>query len=83
MKVVDKYYKKEKNAKEGPDLQLCFESDVISLDIPVEGTTVCGGWKLEPLTKPRVSALIIDITLQNLFINNSPLTLTLNIIWKH
>lgn len=34
-----------------------FESDRITLDIPMEGTGDLNGWKIIPLTRPVVSAV--------------------------
>lgn len=43
-------------ATKGVHLIFFFESDSITLDIPLEGISV-RGWKIEPLTPPVVSKL--------------------------
>ena len=40
----------------GPDQPVDFVSDQIELDIPVEGISLQGGWRITPLTTPVVSA---------------------------
>ena len=38
----------------GPDELVEFELNEIKLDIPLEGMTLEGGWKITPLTVPVV-----------------------------
>ena len=57
---------KEEGALRGPEQPIKFESDVIELDIPLDGTTVSGGWRLRPLTPPVVSAFDCTIVLLSL-----------------
>ena len=54
-KVIRSEYEKEGNAVFGPDQSVEFESstNMITLDIPVEGLTV-EGWKITPLIRPVV-----------------------------
>ena len=42
-------------AIEGPDQEVQFEADRITLDVPKEGITVEEGWAIKPLTHPTVS----------------------------
>ena len=51
---MKKDYKKY-NAVAGPDLLVEFESQEIKLDIPREGITLEGGWKITPQITPVVS----------------------------
>ena len=44
-------------AVEGPDQEVCFDEDEISLDIPLEGCTVQNGWTITPLAYPGVSIM--------------------------
>ena len=48
---MDEY--SEKGALAGPHQPVEFESDMISLDIPMEGITI-EGWKITPLIRPVV-----------------------------
>ena len=50
---MQKHYE-SKEAIEGPDLLFEFESNEIKLDIPIEGVTIDGGWKLTPHIEPVV-----------------------------
>ena len=43
-----------KGGIEGPDLLIEFESNEIKLDIPMEGITIDGGWKITPHMNPVV-----------------------------
>ena len=54
MQVVKQEYKDEK-AVLGLHQLVEFESDAISLDIPLEGITI-KGWKITPLIRPVVSS---------------------------
>ena len=42
--------------KADPELKVDFESDRITLDIPLKGTDILSGWKIIPLTPPLVSS---------------------------
>ena len=57
MKVVKRVYKK-KRAQPGPEQVVEFESDRISLDIPIAGTGDHSGWEIIPLTRPVVSVCV-------------------------
>ena len=50
----------KKNALPGPDQNVEFESDMISLDIPMEGLSI-KGWKITPLIRPVVSSCVHHI----------------------
>ena len=45
-------YKKE-GARPGPDQNIEFEADMITLNIPLKGKTI-SGWKITPLIRPVV-----------------------------
>ena len=47
----------EKGAQPGPHQVVEFESDMITLDIPMEGITK-DGWKITPLMRPVVSSCV-------------------------
>ena len=48
--------KRYENAHPGPEQSIQFESDEISLNIPMEGKDIPNtGWKLVPLKQPVVS----------------------------
>lgn len=51
MQVVREKYS---NAQPGPEQQILFESDEITLNIPMKGTEL-NGWKIIPLKPPVVS----------------------------
>lgn len=51
--MVNEEYKR-KGARPGPHQVIEFESDMITLDIPMEGITT-DGWKITPLMRPVVS----------------------------
>ena len=53
-KVIGDKYNKE-GVLPGPHQPVEFEKDMITLDIPVEGTTL-KGWKITPLVRPVVSS---------------------------
>ena len=53
-KVIGDNYSK-KGAIAGPHQPVEFESDMITLDIPVKGITI-NGWKITPLVRPVVSS---------------------------
>lgn len=46
---------KEKDLEPDIELIIEFESDRITLDIPLEGISLDGGWNIRPLTQPVVS----------------------------
>ena len=52
-KEIENDYNKRK-ARLGSNQTIEFESDVITLDIPLEGTTI-NGWIITPLIRPVVS----------------------------
>ena len=54
MQVIEKEYIK-KRAHSGPEQNIEFESDMITLDIPLKGRTI-KGWKITPLIRPVVSS---------------------------
>ena len=56
MQVVEEEYSK-KHAHSGPDQSVEFESDMISLDIPMEGILI-KSWKITPLIRPVVSSCV-------------------------
>ena len=43
----------------GPSMSVEFESDSISLQLPPEGVTLEGGWKIIPMSPPVVRNLIV------------------------
>ena len=53
-KVIGHEYEK-KGALPGPHQPVEFDSDMITLDIPIEGTTI-NGWTITPLMPPVVSS---------------------------
>ena len=53
LQVVQQEYT-TRGATIGPDLLIEFESDHLSLELPSEGVTLEGGWKLFPLFNPMV-----------------------------
>ena len=53
-KVIEDIYSK-KGAIPGPYQPVEFDSDMIMLDIPIEGTTI-KGWTITPLVRPVVSS---------------------------
>lgn len=42
------------SAIEGPNQEVEFEADTITLDVPKEGITTEEGWKIKPLAHPMV-----------------------------
>ena len=44
-------------ARVGPDQEVMFENDQITLDIPKEGVALESGWTITPHTYPGVSLL--------------------------
>ena len=53
---MDEIYK-DRSAEPGPDLEVQFEEDKISLDIPDHVTVVEEGWKIVPLTPLLVGSI--------------------------
>ena len=49
---------KGKEAQLDSELVVEFESDRITIDVPLEGTDVEGGWKILPLAPPVVCCQI-------------------------
>ena len=46
----------------GPDQEVIFEEEQITLDIPKEGIVLESGWTITPFTYPGVSELIFDFS---------------------
>ena len=46
------FYFKEQGAEAGPYLELTFDGDEVSLDIPEDGLSLPSGWSLLPLVYP-------------------------------
>ena len=55
--MVEKEYD-GKNAKLGQEQVIEFDSDYISIDVPLEGVIKEEGWKIRPLGRPVVSVVI-------------------------
>ena len=51
--MTDKHYA-GLNATPGPNQEIEFEADAITLDIPERGGVTKGSWKILPLFKPQV-----------------------------
>ena len=47
----------------GPDQEVMFERERITLDIPKEGVVLESGWTITPHTYPGVSLLILSVCL--------------------
>ena len=47
-----KIFYSELGAEAGPYLEVIFDGDEVSLDIPEDGITLPSGWSLRPLTYP-------------------------------
>ena len=45
----------------GPDQEVMFERERITLDIPKEGVVLESGWTITPHTYPGVSLLILSV----------------------
>ena len=56
LQAVDAKYT-EVAARLGPDQEVTFEQDQITLDIPKEGLVLQNGWTITPHTYPGVSLL--------------------------
>ena len=48
----------EVGARVGPDQEVIFEGEQITLDIPEEGIMLESGWSITPNTHPGVSLLL-------------------------
>ena len=48
---VESFYS-GKGAEAGPYLEVIYDGEEVSLDIPIEGTTLPSGWSLRPLVYP-------------------------------
>ena len=48
-------FPKENGAREGPYIEVEYEQDKISLDIPMPEGVVIDEWKIKPLVPPNVS----------------------------
>ena len=57
-----------KGAIEGPDLLFEFESNKIELDIPMEGITIDGGWKINPHMNPVVYIIVLSDSFKHIII---------------
>ena len=53
-------YFTEAAARVGPDQEVMFEEEQISLDIPEDGLTLESGWRIIPHTYPGVSLHCTD-----------------------
>ena len=62
LQAVDARYA-ETNARMGPDQEVMFERERITLDIPKEGIVLESGWTITPHTYPGVSLLILSVVL--------------------
>lgn len=51
----------------GPDQEVTFENDNISLDIGAEGLVLQNGWTINPYTYPRVSLHYLATTAKIVF----------------
>ena len=49
----------------GPDQEVVFEGEQITLDIPEEGIVLDSGWTITPHTYPGVSELLISLARKN------------------
>ena len=56
LQAVDAKYT-EVAARVGPDQEVTFEQDQITLDIPKEGLVLENGWAITPHTYPGVSSM--------------------------
>ena len=54
--MVKKEYDREQRGAFGPKQLVEFESDAITLDVPMEGISP-NGWTITPLTHPVVSSV--------------------------
>ena len=57
MQAIDAKYT-EVAATVGPDQEVMFEEERITLDIPEDGIVLESGWSITPLTYPGVSQLL-------------------------
>ena len=49
---VKSFYIREQGAQAGPYLEVTFDGEEVSLEIPKEGITLPSGWSLLPLVYP-------------------------------
>ena len=57
LQAIDAKYT-EVAARLGPDQEVIFEEEKITLDIPEEGIVLDSGWSITPHTHPGVSLLL-------------------------
>ena len=62
LQSVNKHYQ-ERRAISGPNHEIEFEKDKVSLDIPITGKTVTGGWTIVPLFHPTVRIECVGIAI--------------------
>lgn len=58
LQAIDAKYTKAA-AIVGPDQEVIFEGEEITLDIPKEGVSLENGWTIIPYTHPGVSLLLL------------------------
>ena len=66
LQAIDAKYA-EVAAREGPDQEVMFEEEQITLDIPKEGLVLESGWTITPHTHPGVSYECATINLAKSF----------------
>ena len=59
----------------GPDQEVMFERERITLDIPKEGVVLESGWTITPHTYPGVSLLILSVCQYELAYRAQPILL--------
>ena len=69
LQAIDSKYT-EIAAKVGPEQEVTFEYDNISLDIAAEGLKLQNGWTINPYTYPGVSLHYLTATAKIIFINS-------------
>lgn len=57
MQAVDGRYSHEAATRMGPDQEVVFEEEKITLNVPREGIALESGWKITPYIYPRVSMI--------------------------
>ena len=67
LQAVDTKYT-EAAAKVGPDQEVTFEKDNISLDIAAEGLVLENGWTISPYTHPGVSLYYVTTRTRSKFL---------------
>ena len=67
LQAIDSKYT-EAAAKVGPDQEVTFENDNVSLDIRSEGLVLENGWTITPYTHPGVSLHYFTTTAKVVFI---------------